>query len=121
MLFTREIQVQRITDPILHLSLLMLSVSCLLGHHFQFTMLKKMKAPEFVLKPMRCKDAPSCPPSNTAHTEGWGLYSEMLGFNLKLFDWNARNQEDIYALAGYYSLQLMRTGKHIVLKFILTL
>jgi uncharacterized protein (DUF885 family) len=48
-----------------------------------------------------------------AHQEGWGLYSESLGFELGLLDSEATEEKALYDLLGYYSFMLMRTGNYI--------
>ena len=60
---------------------------------------------------MVLRDSPSCPPSNEAQQEGWGLYSESLGFELGLFDLEAKDKRSIYHLIGFNSLKLLRVGK----------
>ena len=43
----------------------------------------------------------------TVHTEGWGLYSEYLGFEMGLY-------EDTYARLGHYSYNLLRACRLVV-------
>lgn len=80
------------------------------GHNFQWAFNKKQKdTPQFITSPMfaRYSEAPSRFNMPTAHVEGWGLYSEFLGFELGLY-------EDPYARFGHYSLNLLRACRLVV-------
>ena len=46
-------------------------------------------------------------PGYTSHVEGWGLYSEFLGFEMGMF-------EDPYQKIGFYSWNLLRAGRLVV-------
>merc|ERR1711971_691895 len=81
------------------------------GHNYQFVFNKQQKdLPRFMANPMftRYSEAPSRFPMNTAHVEGWGLYSEFLGFEMGLY------QEDLYARFGHYSYNLLRACRLVV-------
>jgi len=80
------------------------------GHHFQWVFNKNQKdIPQFITSPMfsRYSEAPSRFNMPTAHLEGWGLYSEFLGFELGLY-------EDPYARFGHYSFNLLRACRLVV-------
>lgn len=80
------------------------------GHHFHLTIFNQTYGfPDFVKNPVYddiCL-SPSRVPFYTAHIEGWGLYSEFLGFEMGLF-------EDPYDLLGYYSWNLLRSVRLVV-------
>merc|ERR1711971_46344 len=81
------------------------------GHNYQFVFNKQQKdLPRFMANPMftRYSEAPSRFPMNTAHVEGWGLYSEFLGFEMGLYE------EDLYARFGHYSYNLLRAARLVV-------
>jgi len=81
------------------------------GHNFQFVFNKQQKdLPRFMANPMfsRYSEAPSRFPMNTAHVEGWGLYSEFLGFEMGLYE------TDLYARFGHYSYNLLRACRLVV-------
>merc|ERR1712186_187933 len=81
------------------------------GHNFQFVFNKQQKdLPRFMANPLftRYSEAPSRFPMNTAHVEGWGLYSEFLGFEMGLYE------EDLYARFGHYSYNLLRACRLVV-------
>ena len=60
-----------------------------------------------VLSLFRYSEAPSRFNMPTVHTEGWGLYSEYLGFEMGLY-------EDNYARLGHYSYNLLRACRLVV-------
>jgi len=81
------------------------------GHNYQFVFNKQQSdLPRFMANPMftRYSEAPSRFPMNTAHVEGWGLYSEFLGFEMGLYE------EDLYARFGHYSYNLLRAARLVV-------
>jgi len=81
------------------------------GHNYQFVFNKQQNdLPRFMANPMftRYSEAPSRFPMNTAHVEGWGLYSEFLGFEMGLYE------EDLYARFGHYSYNLLRAARLVV-------
>jgi len=81
------------------------------GHHFQAIFNNgQLSAPSFLKDPMyaRYSEAPSRFPMHTAHSEGWGLYSEYLGFEMGLYE------EDLYARFGHYSYNLLRACRLVV-------
>merc|ERR1719233_1509969 len=80
------------------------------GHNFQWVFNKNQKnIPQFITSPMfaRYAEAPSRFNMPTAHVEGWGPYSEFLGFELGLY-------EDPYARFGHYSFNLLRACRLVV-------
>jgi len=80
------------------------------GHNFQFAFNKNQKTiPQFITNPMfaRYSEAPSRFNMPTAHVEGWGLYSEYLGFELKMY-------EDPFPRFGHYSFNLLRACRLVV-------
>merc|ERR1712088_482318 len=81
------------------------------GHNYQMVFNKQQKdLPRFMANPLftRYSEAPSRFPMNTAHVEGWGLYSEFLGFEMGLY------KEDLYARFGHYSYNLLRACRLVV-------
>merc|ERR1712088_434153 len=81
------------------------------GHNYQMVFNKQQKdLPRFMANPLftRYSEAPSRFPMNTAHVEGWGLYSEFLGFEMGLYE------EDLYARFGHYSYNLLRACRLVV-------
>lgn len=58
------------------------------GHHYQAMYMQNQSIPSFrkVLEDRIYSQAPSRFPTNTAYTEGWGLYSETLGTDFGLYD-----------------------------------
>merc|ERR1719397_573998 len=81
------------------------------GHHYQAIFNNgQLSAPAFMKNPMysRYSEAPSRFPMNTAHSEGWGLYSEFLGFEMGLYE------KDLYARFGHYSYNLLRAARLVV-------
>jgi len=80
------------------------------GHNFQFAFNQHQKnLPLFMKNPMfaRYSEAPSRFNMPTAHVEGWGLYSEYLGFEMDMY-------EDPYARFGHYSFNLLRACRLVV-------
>jgi len=81
------------------------------GHNFQWAFsMNEKNIPRFIANPMftRYSEAPSRFPMNTAHVEGWGLYSEFLGFELGLYE------DDLYARFGHYSGNLLRACRLVI-------
>lgn len=58
------------------------------GHHLQGCYIQQDTWPEFrkVMEDKAYSIAPSRFPINTAYVEGWGLYSETLGFDMELYN-----------------------------------
>jgi uncharacterized protein (DUF885 family) len=77
------------------------------GHHTQFSFNKHSPIPEFLRVPMYDFAKPGVPLGYTAHIEGWGLYSEYLGFELEMFN-------DPHQKIGFYSWNLLRAGRLVV-------
>ena len=81
------------------------------GHHYQFSysLTAKPPLPKFlqVREPRSASIAPSRFPMNTAFIEGWGLYSESLGFELGLYD-------DPYDRFGFYAAEIFRAARLVV-------
>lgn len=80
------------------------------GHHLQasFSLLQK-DLPKFrtSMEDRIYSQAPTRFPINTAYVEGWGLYSEKLGFDLGLYD-------DLYDRYGHYSFEIFRACRLVV-------
>ena len=78
------------------------------GHHLQFSFNAKHDFPQFVSVPLygSYAEVPSTFPMYSAHVEGWGLYSEYLGWEMGLFD-------DDDAI-GYYVYSLLRSARLVV-------
>jgi len=80
------------------------------GHNLQSAAAANQdKFPDFMRKPMfeRYSEAPSRFNMPTVHTEGWGLYSEYLGFEMGMYG-------DHYARLGHYSYNLLRACRLVV-------
>merc|ERR1712150_81340 len=80
------------------------------GHHLQFTLQKSKKnVPKFIQRPFfdRYSEIPARSTMPTAAVEGWGLYSESLGFEMNLY-------EDPFDKFGYYSHNLLRACRLVV-------
>eukprot|EP00088_Acartia_fossae_P029105 TRINITY_DN2991_c1_g1_i3.p1 TRINITY_DN2991_c1_g1~~TRINITY_DN2991_c1_g1_i3.p1 ORF type:complete len:293 (+),score=91.53 TRINITY_DN2991_c1_g1_i3:1-879(+) len=80
------------------------------GHHLQGSyMLERKDWPTFrkVMEDRIYSQVPSRFPINTAYTEGWGLYSESLGFDLDLYT----NPLDRY---GHLSEEIFRACRLVV-------
>jgi uncharacterized protein (DUF885 family) len=80
------------------------------GHHQQASyMTEQTEWPQFrkVMEDRIYNQVPSRFPINTAYTEGWGLYSETLGFDMGLYD----APLDRY---GHYSEEIFRACRLVV-------
>ncbi len=78
------------------------------GHHLQFGFNKHSPVPDFLRFTASNYASPGVPPGYyTAHVEGWGLYSEYLGFEMGMF-------EDPYQKIGFYSWNLLRAARLVV-------
>jgi len=80
------------------------------GHHLQGSyMLEQEDWPMFrkVMEDRIYSQVPSRFPINTAYTEGWGLYSETLGFDMGLY-------EDPLDRFGHYSEEIFRACRLVV-------
>ncbi|ROT75243.1 hypothetical protein C7M84_006195 [Penaeus vannamei] len=80
------------------------------GHHLQGSHSIESTNMPFFRRAMEDRNyfqAPSRFPMNTAYTEGWGLYSESLGFDLELFG-------DPYDRYGHYSDEIFRACRLVV-------
>lgn len=80
------------------------------GHHLQGShSLESSSMPFFrrVMEDRNYYQAPSRFPMNTGFLEGWGLYSESLGFDLGLFG-------DPYDRYGHYSFEIFRACRLVV-------
>ncbi|XP_077986623.1 uncharacterized protein LOC144440994 isoform X2 [Glandiceps talaboti] len=80
------------------------------GHHFQICTAITSTLPSF----QRHKDFEKCYqcPSHflmcTSYVEGWGLYSEYLGEEMRLYE------DDPYSLFGRYSMEILRACRLVV-------
>ncbi|CAL4164334.1 unnamed protein product [Meganyctiphanes norvegica] len=80
------------------------------GHHLQKSYsVESSNTPFFrrVMDDLNYGMAPSRFPTNTAYTEGWGLYAEALGFDMALFN-------DPYDRYGHYSDEIFRACRLVV-------
>ncbi|XP_047490586.1 uncharacterized protein LOC125040119 [Penaeus chinensis] len=80
------------------------------GHHLQGShSLESSSMPFFrrVMEDRNYYQAPSRFPMNTGFLEGWGLYSESLGFDMGLFG-------DPYDRYGHYSFEIFRACRLVV-------
>ncbi|XP_042863033.1 uncharacterized protein LOC122247652 [Penaeus japonicus] len=80
------------------------------GHHLQGShSLESPNMPFFrrVMEDRNYYQAPSRFPMNTGFLEGWGLYSESLGFDMGLFS-------DPYDRYGHYSFEIFRACRLVV-------
>ncbi|XP_068227535.1 uncharacterized protein [Palaemon carinicauda] len=80
------------------------------GHHLQAS--HTMESPHIpffrrVIEDRNYQIAPSRFPINTGYLEGWGLYSEDLGFDMNLYD-------DPYDRYGHYSYEMYRACRLVV-------
>ena len=78
------------------------------GHHLQTVVAKNQKMPQFVRLPgtSRYLETPGAISFPSANAEGWGLYSESLGFEMGLYE------DD--STFGYYSYNLLRAARLVV-------
>lgn len=80
------------------------------GHHLQASyLIESENIPKFrqFLEDRRYTEAPSLFPLYTAYVEGWGLYSEHLGYELGLYD-------DVYLEYGHLSYEMFRACRLVV-------
>merc|ERR1719260_407169 len=80
------------------------------GHHLQSSYtLEREDWPMFrkVMEDRIYSQAPSRFPMNTAYIEGWGLYSETLGFDMGLYD-------EPLDRFGHLSEEIFRAGRLVV-------
>lgn len=83
---------------------------CEPGHHLQISYLMELEGiPEFRrhIEDRKYSYAPSRFPLHTAYLEGWGLYSEYLGYELELYD-------DPYLNYGHLSHEMFRACRLVV-------
>ncbi|KAK7075971.1 hypothetical protein SK128_008142, partial [Halocaridina rubra] len=80
------------------------------GHHLQGSYAIESEDMPFFRRTMEDRNygySPSRFPINTAFVEGWGLYSESLGFDLTLY-------EDPLVRYGHYSMEIFRASRMVV-------
>ncbi|XP_042890977.1 uncharacterized protein LOC122265649 [Penaeus japonicus] len=80
------------------------------GHHFHYAYMRMdPSTPDFrkYIDYTRQGDVPSKFPLHTVFVEGWGLYAELLGEELGLYD-------DPYQRLGRYSFELLRASRLVV-------
>jgi len=80
------------------------------GHHLQSSfMLEKEDWPQFrkMMEDRIYNQVPSRFPINTAYVEGWGLYSESLGFDMELYN-------DPMQRYGHYGEEIFRACRLVV-------
>ena len=79
------------------------------GHHLQAKLLETYDYPDFIKKAggPSYYETPSRIGFQSVSSEGWGLYSEYLGYEMGLY-------EDKYAEFGYLSYNLLRAARLVV-------
>ena len=79
------------------------------GHHLQSRLLATLDYPDFIRKAggPSYYETPSRIGLQSVSAEGWGLYSEHLGYDMGLY-------EDKFAEFGYFSYNLLRAARLVV-------